>query len=212
MRLFAQRGTQLTLAAVLATAAGMPFETAGQETHLTFGDEIRITGATVLRGGPASPPVLHPVELEGNIIGMRGDTLLFETGTEPVYWIPLAAGPPLVERRGQVTDTGRFLLVTGGVAALAGATFGWGLYEDCILSQAIEDLDIVSRCPDNGTAGGAALQGAAIGAGVGLAAGFLFGRFAKRLGWIPVPVRDLRYVDIPGGAGVSATLHVGGRP
>lgn len=212
MRPFAHRLIRFTLAAVLAATAVLPAGAAGQETHLTFGDELRITGATVLRGGPASPPILHPVELEGNIIGMRGDTLLFETGTEPVYWIPLAAGPPLVERRGQVTDTGRFLLVTGGVAALAGATFGWGLHEDCIISPALEDLDIVSPCPDNGTPGGAALRGAAIGAGVGLAAGFLFGRFAKRLGWIPVPVRDLRYVDIPGGAGVSATLHVGGRP
>ena len=206
MRSLGRRLALLILVTVLAAPA------AGQETHLTFGDEIRITGATVLRGGPASPPVLLPVELEGNIIGMRGDTLLFETGTEPVYWIPLAAGPPLVERRGHVTDTGRFLLVTSGVAALAGATFGWGLHEDCIISPALRDLDIVDPCPDNGTAGGAALRGAAVGAGVGLVAGFVFGRFAKRLGWVPVPLQGLRYVDRPGGAGVGAALHVGGRP
>ena len=206
MRRFGRRWMMITLTAALPAAA------AGQETHLTFGDEVRITGATVLRGGPASPPVLHPVELEGNIIGMRGDTLLFETGTEPVYWIPLRAGPPLLERRGQVTDTGRFLFVTGAVAALAGATFGWGLHEECILSPTLEGLDIVDPCPDNGTAGSAAFRGAAIGAGVGVAAGFLFGRFAKRLGWIPVPIQELRYVDGPGGPGVGATLSVGGRP
>ncbi len=200
----------LVQTAAVSLAAAPP--ASGQEIHLTFGDEIRITGATVLRGGPASPPVLYAVEMEGNVIGMRGDTLLFETGTEPVYWIPLAEGLPLVERRGQVTDTGRFLLITGGVGALAGATFGWGLYEDCILSPTLEELDIVGVCPDKGTAGGAALKGAAIGAGVGVAAGFLFGRFARRIGWIPVPVQGLRYVDGPGGPTLAASLPIGGRP
>ncbi|MDH3224502.1 MAG: hypothetical protein OEO23_12360 [Gemmatimonadota bacterium] len=185
----------------------------GQETtHLTFGDEIRITGATVLRGGPASPPELYAVEMEGNVIGMRGDTLLFETGTEPVYWIPLTQGLPLVERRGRVSDVGRFLLITGGVGALAGATFGWGLYEECILSPTLEELAIVGGCPDRGTAGGAAFKGAAIGAGIGVAAGFLFGRFARRVGWIPVPVQGIRYIDGPGGATLAATLPIGGRP
>jgi len=185
---------------------------AGQETHLTFGDELRITGATVLRGGPASPPVLYAVEMEGNVIGMRGDTLLFETGTEPVYWIPLAEGPPLVERRGEVNDRGRFLLVTGGVAALAGATFGWGLHQECRVSPGLEGLDLVPECPDNGTATGAALRGAAIGAGIGFAAGYVFGRFARRLGWVPVPIQGLRYIDSPGGPMLGATLPVGGRP
>lgn len=205
-------GRLVLLAAAAASALTVPARGASQEAVLTFGEEIRITGATVLRGGPASPPAVYPAEMEGNVIGMRGDTLLFETGNEPVYWIPLAVGVPVLERRAQVSDTGRFLFITGSVSAVAGATLGWGLHQDCVTSQALEDLGFTDRCPDRGTDGEAALRGALWGAGVGVVAGLVLGRFAKRLSWVPIPAQGLRYREGPTGSALSFTVPVGGKP
>ena len=190
---------------------------AQENEQLSMGQRVRITGATVLRGGPASPPVLYPVALEGNVVGMVGDTLLFETGSEPVYWIPLSAGP-LLERRAAVSDTKRVLLIATGVSGLAGATFAWGWRDECHANDAAIALGITTdECLDDAESGGAAaLRGFAIGAGVGVAAGLVLGRFAKRQAWVPIRLDGLRFSapsDAGPGAAVGVTLRMplGGR-
>lgn len=163
------------------------------EHELRQWDVVRVTGATVLRGGPASPARLFPVALEGRVAGMRGDTLLFETGSEPIYWIPLSAGPPLVERQAQVADRTRLMLVASAVAGAAGATFAWGLHDGC----GGRPSTLSAGCSEGGSAGRAALEGFVAGAAVGAAAGFVLSRFAKRRGWTPLPVGAIRYRPWP---------------
>ena len=188
---------------------------AGQEAdQLSMGQIVRITGATVLRGGPASPPVLYPVALEGNVVGMQGDTLLFETGAEPVYWIPLSAGA-LVEKRATITDTKRVVLVASGVSALAGATFAWGLQDECHANQAALELGLtLGSCQETESGGRAALRGFAVGAALGVGAGLVLGRFAKRQAWVPVRLDGLSFRGTPGpggaGAGFVLRIPVGG--
>ena len=137
---------------------------------------------------------------------MRGDTLLFETGREPLYWIPLSAGPPLVERRAQVADRTRLMLVGSAVAGAAGATFAWGLRDGCGDRPSM----LSSGCSAGGSGGRAALKGFAAGAALGAAAGFVLSRFARRRGWTTMPVGAIRYrpwpttddsVRRPGGGG-----------
>ena len=177
---------------------------AQESERLSMGQMVRITGATVLRGGPASPPVLYPVALEGNVVGMVGDTLLFETGNEPVYWIPLGAGA-LLERRATVNDTKRVLLIVTGVTGLAGATFAWGWRDECHANEAAIELGLTTdECLEDSQSGGeAALRGFAIGAGVGVAVGLVLGRFAKRQAWVPVGLEGLSF-SVPSGAGPGA--------
>lgn len=178
-----------------------------QDTSLSFGTQLRITGATVLRGGPASPPTVYPVELEGNVVGMRGDTLLFETGNEPVYWIPLGSGYPLVERRGTVREFGRTMLIAAAITGGAGATFAWGLHDQCRVDPSIAELGISGRCPDKGTAGGAALKGLLVGAGIGASAGMILSRFARRSAWVPVPLQEIHYREGPGGPELAVRVR-----
>ncbi len=208
----------LAAAAVFAiggTGAGRGL-VAQESERLSMGQMVRITGATVLRGGPASPPVLYPVPIEGNVVGMQGDTLLFETGNEPVYWIPLSERP-LLERRATVTDTRRVLLVASGVSGLAGATFAWGLHDECHPTDAAIVLDLATAdCREAESGGAAALRGFAIGTGVGVAVGLVLGRFAKRQAWVPVRLESLRFSAPagarPGAAGLALRLPIGGRP
>jgi len=166
---------------------------AAQEHELRQWDVLRVTGATVLRGGPASPPRLLPVALEGRVAGMRGDTLLFETKDEPIYWIPLRVGPPLVERRAQVTDRTRLTLVSSAVAGAAGATFAWGLHDGC----GDRPPSLASACDERESGSRAALRGFVAGVAVGAAAGLVLSRFAKRWGWVPVPADAIRYRPWP---------------
>lgn len=188
---------------------------AQESEQLAMGERVRITGATVLRGGPASPPVLYPVGLEGNVVGMAGDTLLFETGNEPVYWIPLSAGP-LLERRAAVSDTRRVLLIATGISGLAGATFAWGWRDECHANDAAIALGITTDdCLDDAESGGAAaLRGFAIGAGVGVAVGLVLGRFAKRQAWVPIRLDGLRFSASsdagPRAVGVTLRMPFGG--
>ncbi len=212
-----------TLRATIAFAplmAGIGFdapEVAAQAAdELSMGQIVRITGATVLRGGPASPPVIYPVTLEGNVVGMQGDTLLFETGAEPVYWIPLGAGG-LLEKRATVTDTKRMVLVAGGVSGLAGATFSWALKDECHANPVALELGLnIASCQENESGGRIALRGFAIGTAVGVAAGLVLGRFAKRQAWVPVRLDGLTFRGMPGvgagRAGFVLRVPVGGRP
>lgn len=182
--------------------------------QLSMGQMVRITGATVLRGGPASPPVLYPVPLEGNVVGMQGDTLLFETGNEPVYWIPLGERP-LLERRATVTDTKRVLLVTTSISGLAGATFAWGLNDECHAGDTAVALGLASAsCPEEESGGAVALRGFGIGVGVGLVAGLALRRFAKRQAWVPVRLDGLRFSASTGAApaavGLALRMPIGG--
>lgn len=194
-------GALLAVAGVLLADAGAapagwgPGATAlaAQEHELRQWDLLRVTGATVLRGGPASPPMLLPVALEGRVAGMRGDTLLFEAGNEPIYWIPLSVGPPLVERREQITDRTRLTLVASAVAGAAGATFAWGLHDGC----GDRPPSLASACDEGGSGSRAALRGFVAGAAVGAAAGLVLSRFAKRWGWAPVPADAIRYAPLP---------------
>lgn len=174
-------------------SSGLAAQEHEQEHELRQWDVVRVTGATVLRGGPASPARLFPVALEGRVAGMRGDTLLFETGSEPIYWIPLSAGPPLVERQAQVADRTRLMLVASAVAGAAGATFAWGLHDGC----GGRPSTLSAGCSEGGSAGRAALEGFVAGAAVGAAAGFVLSRFAKRRGWTPLPVGAIRYRPWP---------------
>ena len=211
-----------TLRATMAFApllAGAGFDApdvAAQEAEeLSMGQMVRVTGATVLRGGPASPPVIYPVTLEGNVVGMQGDTLLFETGAEPVYWIPLGAGE-LLEKRATVTDTKRMVLVAGGVSGVAGATFSWALKDECHANEVALELGLtIASCRENESGGRVALRGFAVGAAVGVAAGLVLGRFAKRQAWVPVRLDGLSFRGMPGvetvGAGIVLGVPVGGR-
>lgn len=209
--------TTIASASLVACAGFGARGLAAQETEeLSMGQIVRVTGATVLRGGPASPPVLYPVTLEGNVVGMQGDTLLFETGFEPVYWIPLGAGE-LLERRAAVTDTKRMVLVAGGVSGLAGATFSWALKDECHVNEAALELGInLTSCRENESGGRVALRGFAVGAAVGVAAGLVLGRFAKRQAWVPVRLDGLSFRGTPGlgtaGAGIGFSVPLGGRP
>ena len=211
---------QRTVAACTTLLACAGFDAPGlaaqEAEELSMGQIVRITGATVLRGGPASPPVLYPVTLEGNVVGLQGDTLLFETGLEPVYWIPLGAGE-LLERRATVTDTKRMILVAGGVSGLAGATFSWALKDECHTNEAALELGInLTSCRENESGGRVALRGFAVGAAAGVAAGLVLGRFAKRQAWIPVRLDGLGFRGTPGlgaaEAGIVFRVPVGGRP
>jgi len=207
----------ISIAPLLAGAGFDPPEAAAQEAEeLSMGQMVRITGATVLRGGPASPPVIYPVTLEGNVVGLQGDTLLFETGAEPVYWIPLGAGE-LLEKRATVTDTKRMVLVATGVSGLAGATFSWALKDECHANPTALELGLnIASCQENQSGGRVALRGFAVGAAVGAAAGLVLGRFAKRQAWVPVRLDGLSFRGIPGvgnaGASVVLRVPVGGRP
>lgn len=187
---------------------------AQESEQLSMGQTVRITGATVLRGGPASPPVLYPIALEGNVVGMAGDTLLFETGNEPVYWIPLSAGA-LLERRATVTDTKRVVLIATGVSGLAGATFAWGWRDECHANEAAIELGLTTdECLEDAESGAAsAMRGFAIGAGIGAAVGLVLGRFAKRQAWVPVRLDGLRFSAAsgagPGAVGLTFRLPLG---
>lgn len=204
-------------APLLAGAGFVAPDAAAQEAEeLSMGQMVRITGATVLRGGPASPPVIYPVTLEGNVVGMQGDTLLFETGVEPVYWIPLGAGG-LLEKRATVTDTKRMVLVAAGVSGLAGATFSWALKDECHANEVALELGLtIANCRENESGGKVALRGFAVGAAVGMAAGLVLGRFAKRQAWVPIRLEGLSFRGMPGvGAGEAGLLvrvPLGGRP
>ena len=187
---------------------------AAQEAEeLSMGQIVRVTGATVLRGGPASPPVIYPVTLEGNVVGMQGDTLLFETGAEPVYWIPLGAGE-LLEKRATVTDMKRMVLVAAGVSGLAGATFSWALKDECHANEAALALGLtIANCRENESGGAVALRGFAVGAAVGAAAGLVLGRFARRQAWVPVSLDGLSFRGMTGSAaGLALRVPLGGRP
>lgn len=205
------------LAVLLAGAVTLPGAgLAAQEEHdLTMGAIVRITGATVLRGGPASPPRLLPTVLEGNVVGMRGDTLLFETGNEPVYWIPLGT-QPLVERRASVSDMKRSMLVTGLVSAAAGATFAWGWHDQCRVNQDALEVGLnLTTCPEDTSESQAVLRGLALGAGVGIVAGAVLSRFIKRQGWVPLTLDRIRFQAMPGTtwsgtSGLTVSWPVGG--
>ena len=209
--------TTIAFASLLAGAGLDAPELAAQEAEeLSMGQFVRITGATVLRGGPASPPVLYPVTLEGNVVGMQGDTLLFETGVEPVYWIPLGAGG-LLEKRATVTDTKRMVLVASGVASVGGAMFSWALRDDCHVNPTALELGLtLGSCREAESGGRAALRGFAVGAALGVGVGLVLGRFAKRQAWVPVRLDGLsfRAAPAPGAAGAGLVLRipVGGRP
>ena len=211
------RRTGSAVALLSAVAVGGEAGLSAQAAEeLSMGQMVRITGATVLRGGPASPPVLYPVPLEGNVMGLVGDTLLFETGNEPVYWIPLSEGP-LLERRATVTDTKRVVLVASSVSGLAGALFSWALRDECHANDDAIALGLTTDdCPDDESGSGAALRGFAVGAGIGVAAGLVLGRFAKRQAWVPVRLDGLGFRG-PGGQGSTAVgltlrLPIGGPP
>ena len=202
------------LAALLLAAPLLPWDAqlAGQEHELSMGSVVRFTGATVLRGGPASPPRLFPTVMEGNVVGMRGDTILFETGNEPVYWIPLGAGPLLVERRAAVTDMKRSIAVATFVGGAAGATFALGIHDQCQANEEGLALGVVvSNCAEDENAGGTVLRGVAIGAGIGAVAGVVLGRFVKRQGWVAMPPDQIRFRALPG-PGLAMRVPVGGRP
>lgn len=217
MRAFIPLRLAMMLAGSLMLSGGA---LAGQDRDvhdLNMGSVVRITGATVLRGGPASPPRLFPVVLEGNVVGMRGDTLLFETGNEPVYWIPLGE-QPLVERRAPVRDTKRSVLVMSVVSAAAGATFAWGWHDQCRVNQEALQVGLqLTTCPDDSSEGEAVMRGLALGAGVGVVAGVVLSRFVRRQDWVPLTLDRIRFQTMPGNFRAGAlglTMHwaVGGRP
>lgn len=208
--LFTSRGvlTALALAVVLPTFPGAagPAELSAQADTLPTGVRLRVTGATVLRGGPASPPVFSPVVLEGNAVGLRGDTLLLDIGPhEPVFWIPLSHDP-LVERMAAVSDLKRSLIVGTTVSGLAGATFAWALQSECTENEAAVELGLADRCGEQEGGGRAALRGFAIGAGVGVLAGLAISRFAKRQAWVPVPPDGFSLTGGPTGVGLTVRL------
>ena len=198
----------LAAAVVPLLALGGPPALSAQDEILSMGTRLRVTGATVLLGGPASPPIFSPIPIEGNAVGMRGDTLLFDVGpADPVYWIPLAH-EPLVERRAAVSDLKRSLIVGTSVFGLAGATFGWALKEECTPNETAVELGLAEPCSEQESDASAALRGMAVGVGVGAVAGLVFSRFAKRQAWVPVPLEGLRFTAGPGGARIGLTVRV----
>ena len=182
----------LTLVAVLA-----PTTASGQEEEIRFGQRVRIENATVLRGGPASPPRVFPQELTGTVVGMRNDTLLFETGNEPVYWIPLRQGDPTLRVVSQRPAVARTVIVGGGVGAVLGAITGWTLHNECREDPRLIELGLRSPCAELPGGGQETLEGALIGAGVGAVIGFGLGQFAMRSGWFPVDIDRLQFVAFP---------------
>lgn len=204
------RRALLTVALLLPAAGGLA-ELQAQGPALPTGVRLRVTGATVLRGGPASPPIFSPVVLEGSAVGLRGDTLLLDIGPhEPVFWIPLAHDP-LVEQMASVRDLKRSLIVGTSVSGLAGATFAWALRNECTENEAAVELGLAERCGEEESAGRAALRGFAMGAGVGVVAGFLISRVATRQAWVRVPLEGLTLSD-GGGIGVAVRLPTGWVP
>ncbi len=201
----------LALGTALSPLPGLDGDLQAQGEVLPTGIRLRVTGATVLRGGPASPPFLSPVILEGIAVGLRGDTLLLDIGPqEPVFWIPLSHDP-LVEQRKAVSDLTRSLIVGTSVSGLAGATFAWALRSECTENEAAVELGLAGRCGDQKSGGRAALRGFAVGAGVGVVAGLVISRFAKRQAWVRVPLEGLSLAAGPG-IGLAVRLPTGRIP
>lgn len=201
----------LALGTALLPLASLAGELQAQAEVLPTGIRLRVTGATVLRGGPASPPFLSPVILEGNAVGLRGDTLLLDIGPrEPVFWIPLGHDP-LVEQRKAVSDLTRSLIVGTSVSGLAGATFAWALRSECTENEAAVELGLAGRCGEQESGGRVALRGLAVGAGFGVVAGLVISRFARRQAWVRVPLEGLSLADDPG-IGLAVRLPTGRIP
>ena len=203
--------TPLSAAALmlLPWAGGGAAALSAQDEVLSMGTRLRITGATVLRGGPASPPIFSPVTLEGNAVGMRGDTLLFDIGShEPVLWVPLGH-EPLVEQQAAVSDLKRSLIVGTSVFGAAGATFAWALKDECTENEAAVELGLAEPCGEQEGDAAVALRGFAVGAGVGAVAGLVISRFARRQAWVPLPLEGLRFTgNAAGGSGVGLAVRL----
>ena len=201
----------LALGTALSPLPGLVGHLQAQPEVLPTGIRLRVTGATVLRGGPASPAFLSPAVLEGNAVGLRGDTLLLDIGPqEPVFWIPLSHDP-LVEQRKAVRDLTRSLIVGTSVSGLAGATFAWALRSECTENEAAVELGLAGRCGEQESGGRVALRGFAVGAGVGVVAGLVISRFAKRQAWVRVPLEGLSLAEGPG-IGLAVRLPTGRIP
>lgn len=188
---------------------GVAAALSAQEEVLSMGTRLRITGATVLRGGPESPPILAPIPLEGNAVGLHGDTLLFDIGADdPVLWIPLGHAP-LVERQARVRDLTRSLIVGTSVFGAAGATFAWALKGECTPNEAAVELGLADPCEEQESDAAVALRGLAVGVGVGAVAGLVISRFAKRQAWVPVTLEGLRFSgEAVGRTGIGLTIRV----
>lgn len=186
---------------------GEPAALSAQDEVMPMGTRLRVTGATVLRGGPASPPIFAPVPLEGNAVGMRGDTLLLDIGpSEPILWIPLGHDP-LVERRAAVGDLTRSLIVGTSVFGAAGATFAWALKGECTSNETAVELGLTDPCEEEESDAAVALRGFAVGVGVGAVAGFVINRFARRQAWVPVHLEGLRLSTGAGGTGIGLSVR-----
>ena len=186
---------------------GGPAALSAQDGVLSMGTRLRITGATVLQGGPASPPIFSPIALEGNAVGMRGDTLLFDIGpTNPVLWIPLGH-EPLIERQALVGDLARSLIVGTSVFGAAGATFAWALKGECTPNETAVELGLADPCEEQESDAAVALRGFAVGAGVGAVAGLVISRFARRQAWVRVPLEGLRFSGGGGGTGIGLSVR-----
>ncbi|MXX35893.1 MAG: hypothetical protein F4107_14135 [Gemmatimonadetes bacterium] len=180
---------------------------AQDEVVLPMGTRLRVTGATVLRGGPAAPPIFAPVPLEGNAVGLHGDTLLLDIGpNEPVLWIPLGHDP-LVEQQAAVGDLARSLLVGTSVFGAAGATFAWALKGECTPNETAVELGLADPCAEEESDAAVALRGFAVGVGVGAVAGFVINRFARRQAWVPVSLEGLRLGGGAGGTGIGFSVR-----
>lgn len=189
-------------------SGGEPSPLSAQEEVLSTGTRLRITGATVLRGGPASPPISAPITLEGNAVGMRGDTLLFDIGPgDPVLWIPLGH-EPLVERQAMVGDLRRSLIVGTSVFGAAGATFAWALKGECTPNEAAVELGLADPCEEQESDATVTLRGFAVGVGVGAVAGLVISRFARRQAWVPLRLEGLRFSgETVGGSGIGLAVR-----
>lgn len=197
----AHRHAAIYLAIILVS---FPVAAHGQDVR--FGETIRITGATVLRGGPASPPRIFPHEIEGTVVGMRSDTLLFETGIEPVYWIPLSDGTPIVLQRGTQRARLQSVAVGIGVGGVLGAITAWTLSSQCRDDTELIRLGLREPCASQPTTGEDTLKGLLVGGGIGAVVGFGLGQFSRRTGWFPVEVASLRFVSDPTGTGFALTI------
>ena len=188
-------------------AGGGPATLSAQDEVLSMGTRLRITGATVLRGGPASPPIFAPIPIEGNAVGMQGDTLLFDIGpNEPVLWIPLG-DEPLVERQDLVGDLKRSLIVGTSVFGAAGATFAWALKGECTPNETAVELGLADPCEEQESDAAVALRGFAVGVGVGAVADLVINRFARRQAWVRVPLQGLRLSEGTGGTGIGLSVR-----